>query len=64
LLSQRREYKRLPPTVSPFALEAPNEARDERPPDSQAWPRRGDAEIKGRSAAESERSEDVRSREG
>jgi hypothetical protein len=39
----------------------PNGARDERHPDSQAWPRRGDAETKGRSAAESERSEDVRS---
>jgi hypothetical protein len=42
----------------------PNAARDERHPDSQAWPRRGDAETKGRSAAESERSEDVRSIEG
>jgi hypothetical protein len=42
----------------------PNAARDERHPDSQAWPRRGDAETKGRSAAESERREDVRSIEG
>jgi hypothetical protein len=42
----------------------PNGARDERHPDSQAWPLRGDAEIKGRSAAESERSEEVRSIEG
>jgi hypothetical protein len=42
----------------------PNGARDERHPDSQAWPLRGDAETKGRSAAESERSEDVRSIEG
>jgi hypothetical protein len=42
----------------------PNGARDERHPDSQAWPRRGDAEIKGRSVAESERSEDVRYAEG
>ena len=42
----------------------PNGARDERHTDSQAWPLRGDAEIKGRSAAESERSEDVRSIEG
>ena len=42
----------------------PNGARDEWHPDSQAWPLRGDAETKGRSAAESERSEDVRSIEG
>jgi hypothetical protein len=42
----------------------PNGARDERHPDSQAWPLWGDAETKGRSAAESERSEDVRSIEG
>jgi len=42
----------------------PNGARDERNPDSQAWPLWGDAEIKGRSVAESERSEDVRSIEG
>ena len=33
---------------------APNGAADKRAPDSQAWPPRGDAEIKGRSGAESE----------
>ena len=49
---------------APWTFLTHNGARDERHPDSQAWPPRGDAETKGRSAAESERSEDVRSIEG
>jgi hypothetical protein len=42
-------------------VKAAERAADKRAPDSQAWPLRDDAEIKGCSAAESEHSEEVAS---